>query len=104
MLSGKLLEECQVDFDSIILTTKYPISIKATKKGKSVRIPHGVLVPLKNVDFQGNSILNDTLILNGVLSARFVDCMNRKTRGSKQHHRFAYKIRKGNIIGDTLAA
>ena len=42
LISGKLLTGCQVDFDSIILTTKFPISVKATKGGKNVRIPHGL--------------------------------------------------------------
>ena len=104
LISGKLPIGCQVDFDSIVLTTKFPISVKATKRGKNVRIPHGVIVPKKNVDFNGNEIINETLVQNGVLSARFIDLIKRKGRCSNQHHRFMYKIRKGNIKGDEIAA
>ena len=96
MICGKLPFGYSLSFDAIILTTKFPIPVKAVKNGRTVRIPLGVVIPKKNTTFDDQSLTTNTLVERVRLAAQKITELP-KARGSHQHHRFSYRINNGEI-------
>ena len=48
-----------MDFDSIVLCSKFPLPVKAMKKGLCVRIKSAIVTPKKNVNIDGIEIYNN---------------------------------------------
>ena len=96
MICGKLPFGYSLLFDAIILTTKFPIPVKAVKNGRTVRIPLGVVIPKKNTTFDDQSLTTNTLVERVRLAAQKITELP-KARGSHQHHRFSYRINNGEI-------
>ena len=96
MICGKLPFGYSLSFDAIILTTKFPIPVKAVKNGRTVRIPLGVVIPQKNTTFDDQSLTTNTLVERVRLAAQKITELP-KARGSHQHHRFSYRINTGEI-------
>ena len=96
MICGKLPFGYSLSFDAIILTTKFPIPVKAVKNGRTVRIPLGVVIPKKNTTFDDQSLTTNTLVKRVRLAAKKITELP-KARGSHQHHRFSYRINNGEI-------
>jgi len=96
LICGKLPFGYSLSFDAIILTTKFPIPVKAVKNGRTVRIPLGVVIPQKNTTFESEDITTNTLVERGRLAAQKITELP-KARGSHQHHRFSYRINNGEI-------
>ena len=97
MIYGQLPFNSKLSFDSIVLSTKFPISIKEIKKGSLVRIPIGVVTPQKRTTFDGDVISKNTLVKGAHLKAKMISAAT-KARGSNNHHKFSYKIKRGEII------
>ena len=96
MICGKLPRGHSLNFDAIILTSKFPISVRAVKCGRTVRIPLGVVIPKKNTTFDNQNLTTNTLVESGKLAAQKITELP-KARGSHQHHRFSYRINNGEI-------
>jgi hypothetical protein len=96
LICGKLPFGYSLSFDAIILTTKFPIPVKAVKNGRTVRIPLGVVIPKKNTTFDDQSLTTNTLVERVRLAAQKITELP-KARGSHQHHRFSYRINNGEI-------
>ena len=96
MICGKLPFGYSLSFDAIILTTKFPIPVKAVKNGRTVRISLGVVIPKKNTTFDDQSLTTNTLVERVRLAAQKITELP-KARGSHQHHRFSYRINNGEI-------
>ena len=97
MICGKLPFDSKLSFDSIVLSTKFPISIKEIKRGSLVRVPIGVVTPQKRTTFEGEEISTNTMVKGAHLKAKMISTAT-KARGSNNHHKFSYKIKKGEII------
>ena len=97
MICGQLPFNSKLSFDSIVLSTKFPISIKEIKKGSLVRVPIGVVTPQKRTTFEGEKISTNTMVKGAHLKAKMISTAT-KARGSNNHHKFSYKIKKGEII------
>ena len=99
MICGHLPQEYHMQFDSIILCAKYPLPIKAIKKGLSVRVKSAVITPNKNVIIDDVEINNNKKVEEVTLSARMISSST-KRRGSNNHHKFSYKIKAGEIVSN----
>ncbi len=88
---------CSIRFDAIVIYTKYPVSPEYLKNGKAIRIKNGMLFPKTNVSVDGIPINIYLSIVCVKIYARRIKKIRQKIRGSKQHHKFAYKIEKGKI-------
>ena len=97
MICGQLPLDSRLSFDSIVLSTKFPISIKEIKKGSLVRIPIGVVTPQKKTTFEGDEISTNTMVKGAHLKAKMISQAT-KARGSNNHHKFSYKVKRGEII------
>ena len=97
MICGQLPFNSKLSFDSIVMYTKFPISIKDIKKGLAVRVPLGVVTPQKNTSFDGDVLENDTLVRQVHLNAKMIT-QKRKVRGSRNHHKFTYIVKRGEIV------
>ena len=97
MICGKLPFNSKLSFDSIVLSTKFPISIKEIKKGSLVRIPIGIVTPQKKTTFEGDEIFTNTMVRGAHLKAKMISSST-KARGSNNHHKFSYKIKRGEIF------
>jgi len=97
LICGQLPFNSKLSFDSIVLSTKFPISVKEIKRGSLVRVPIGVVTPQKRTTFEGEEISNNTLIKGAHLKAKMISNAT-KARGSNNHHKFSYKIKRGEII------
>ena len=98
MICSQLPPACSLCFDSIVISTKFPISVQQIKMGKPVTVPIGVVTPQKNVKFEGDEISTNTLVKSARLQAKTIS-KAAKVRGSKTHHKFCYRITKGVITG-----
>ena len=96
MICGKLPKGYSLNFDAIILTSKFPISVRAVKCGRTVRISQGVVIPQKNTTFESEDITTNTMVERARLAACKITELP-KARGSHQHHRFSYRINNGEI-------
>ena len=96
MICGKLPKGYSLNFDAIILTSKFPISVRAVKCGRTVRISQGVVIPQKNTTFESEDITTNTLVERGRLAAQKITEVP-KARGTHQHHRFSYRINTGEM-------
>ena len=99
MICGHLPQNYQMDFDSIILCSKHPLSVKAIKKGLDVRIKSAIITPQKNAMINGIEIHNNKKVEGATLNAKMISS-SIKRRGSNNHHKFSYKIYTGEIISD----
>ena len=97
MICGQLPLNSKLCFDSIVLSTKFPISVKEIKKGSLVRIPIGIVTPQKKTTFEGDEISKNTMVKGAHLKAKIISNAT-KARGSNNHHKFSYKIKRGEII------
>ena len=97
MICSQLPPACRLRFDSIVISTKFPISIQQVKKGKLVRIPIGVVTPQKNMTFEGDEISSNTMVKGAHLKAKMIS-KPIKARGSGNHNKFSYKVKKGEIV------
>ena len=97
MICGQLPFNSKLRFDSIVLSTKFPISIKEIKRGSLVRIPIGVVTPQKKTTFEGDVISSNTMVKGAHLKAKMIS-QPIKARGSNNHHKFSYKVKRGEII------
>ena len=100
MFCSQLPPACRLRFDSIVISTKFPISIQQVKRGKPVRVPIGVVTPQKNMTFEGNEISSNTMVKGAHLKAKMIS-KPIKARGSGNHHKFSYKVKKGEIVMPT---
>ncbi len=80
MICGQLPSNSKLSFDSIVMYTKFPISIKDIKKGLAVRVPLGVVTPQKNTSFDGDVLENDTLVRQVHQNAKMITQMTGKTK------------------------
>ena len=99
MICGHLPRDYRMNFDSIILCSKLPLSIKAIKKGLKVRVKSAIITPQKNAIIDGIEICNNKKVEEVSLRARMISSST-KRRGSNNHHKFSYKINAGEIISD----
>tara|TARA_Y100000591_G_C21722214_1_gene639378 strand:- start:122 stop:433 length:312 start_codon:yes stop_codon:yes gene_type:complete len=97
LICGQLPLNSKLCFDSIVLSTKFPISIKEIKRGSLVKVPIGVVTPQKKTTFEGEELSGNTLVKKAYLRAKMISAST-KARGSKNHHKFSYKIKRGEII------
>jgi hypothetical protein len=97
VICGQLPIDSKLSFGSIVMYTKFPISIKDIKKGLSVRVPIGLVTPQKNTIFEGDSIEDDTLVKQVHLNAKMIS-QKKRTRGSRTHHKFTYVVKNGELV------
>ena len=99
MICGRLPQNYHMGFDSIILCSKHPLSVKAIKKGLDIRIKSAIITPQKNAMIDGIEIHNNKKVEKFTLNAKMISS-SIKRRGSNNHHKFSYKIYTGKIISD----
>lgn len=100
MLNGQVPENCKIDIDGqATIMSKYPLSLELLKKGKVVQITNGVLIPEKGVSLEGDVFVHNCSIRTGYVAARYIKRIKGKSVGSRNHHRFGYKIKTGTIFG-----
>ena len=83
--------------------TRKPISVDLVKKGKTVHIQDGVVVPERATQFEGCDIDHCIKVKDGCLCAEQIKRIKKKVRGSRQHHKFTYKVKVGVIKGSAAA-
>lgn len=96
MICGHLPQSYRMDFDSIVLCSKFPLPVKAMKKGLCVRIKSAIVTPKKNVNIDGIEIYNNKKVEEVLLKAEMISSPTRR-RGSKNHHKFSYIVKKGFV-------
>ena len=99
MICGQLPLDSKLSFDSIVMYTKFPISIKDVKKGLSVRVPIGLVTPQKNTTFEGDLIEDNTLVKQVHLNAKMIS-QKKRARGSRTHHKFTYAVKNGELVSN----
>lgn len=95
MISSKVPKTCNLDFKSIIILTKKPISPVCSGAKEMQTYFSGVLIPVKKVSFEGETISCNVMVERGSITARLIRKIRGKVRGSNQHHRFAYRATRG---------
>ena len=93
----------QLQFRTITLLTRKPIPVDQVKKGKTVPIQDGVVVPEKATQFEGCDVDHCVKVKDGCLCAEQIKRIKHKVRGSRQHNKFSYKVRAGIITGSAAA-
>ena len=99
MICGHLPQIYRMSFDSIILCSKHPLSVKTIKKGMNVKVRSAIITPQKNTVIDGIEIWNNKKVEEVSLRARMISSST-KRRGSHNHHKFSYKVNAGEIISD----
>ena len=97
MISYRIPPGCRVVFDSIILYTRKRLPVDELKAGNVVRIQIASAYPQKNLFFRNTEICKNIQVKNCKLTVAQVKKIRNKIRGSKNHHKFAYKLKGGEI-------
>ena len=97
VISYRIPPGCRVIFDSIILYTRKPLPVEELNAGNVARIQIASAYPQKNLFFGNTEIYKNIQVKNCRLTASRVEKIRYKIRGSKNHHKFAYKLKGGEI-------
>ena len=99
MISQRIPCGCKVTFASIVLYTRKPLPVDELNAGNFARIQIAAAYPQKNLFFGNTEIYKNIQVKNCRLPASRVEKIRNKIRGSKNHHKFAYKLKGGEIRG-----
>ncbi len=99
VINYRIPSGCRVVFDSIIVYTRKPLPVDEINAGNIARIKLAAAYPQKNMFFGNTEIYNNIQLKNCKLTASRVEKIRNKIRGSKNHHKFAYKLKRGEIQG-----
>ena len=97
MINYRIPSGCKLSFDSIILYTRKPLPTTDLKLGNIARVQLASAYPQKNLFFGKTEICNNIQVKNCKLKVSVVEKIRKKIRGSKNHHKFAYKLKGGEI-------
>ena len=97
VISYRIPPGCRVIFDSIILYTRKPLPVEELNAGNFARIQIAAAYPQKNLFFGNTEICKPIQVKDCKMKASKVEKVRNKIRGSKNHHKFAYKLKGGEI-------
>ena len=97
VISYRIPSGCSVIFDSIILYTRKPLPVEKLNAGNVARIQIASAYPQKNLFFGNTEICKPIQVIDCKMKASKVEKVRNKIRGSKNHHKFAYKLKGGEI-------
>lgn len=97
VINYRIPSGCSVVFDSIILYTRKRLPMDEINSGNVARVKLAAACPRKNMFFGDTEICNNIQVKDCKLTAAQVEKVRNKIRGSKNHHKFAYKLKGGEI-------
>lgn len=93
----RLPDGVQVDFGKIcVLCRKYP-RVHGRKGDAAIHIRDGIMIPGRDVTFQGRPLEGSYKILDRDISADRIEVKPQKVRGSRNHHKFMVILTNGVV-------
>ena len=97
MISEQIPCGKRVTFATIVLYTRKPLAVEELNAGNFVRVQIAAAYPQKNLFFGNTEIYKTILVKNCKMKVSKAEKVRNKIRGSKNHHKFAYKLKGGEI-------
>ena len=96
-IARRLPDGIRVHFGRIcILCRKYP-RVHGRRGDEAIHIQDGVMIPEKDVTFQGRDIDDSYKLLDRDISADRIVVKPQKVRGSRNHHKFMVILTNGVV-------